>query len=255
MRLDPWTLALQAVNFLVLLFLLQRFLYRPVLAAIAARQAAARALTADLEAQKAQAAALQTDLERRRAAIAKEREDALSSAVQAADAERKALLDGARAEAETTKAQAQAAFERERAQAAESLGRDAARLAAAMTRRLLQGSAGAEVQARLLDLALQDVAALPDEDRRRIAERLAARGRPVQVVTAMPLDEAAEARIASRLGAAMGAEAHPDFEVDPALIAGAEVRFPFTIVRRTWAEELGRIQSELVHDDGAQTFA
>ena len=38
MRIDWWTLALQAANFLVLVWLLQHFLYRPVQGIIAERQ-------------------------------------------------------------------------------------------------------------------------------------------------------------------------------------------------------------------------
>ena len=44
MRIDWWTLALQAVNVLILVWLLGRFLFRPVMDAIAARQASAQAL-------------------------------------------------------------------------------------------------------------------------------------------------------------------------------------------------------------------
>src|SRR6516162_2859657 len=55
MQIDWWTLGLQAVNALVLIWLLARFLYRPVVDAIAARQQAAGKLLADAQAAKAAA--------------------------------------------------------------------------------------------------------------------------------------------------------------------------------------------------------
>jgi F-type H+-transporting ATPase subunit b len=255
MHLDPWTLGLQAANFLVLVWLLHRFLYRPVLAVIDARRDAARKLTEDLEAENAAAAALQEDLQKQHASVVEARGEALRSARDAADVERKVILERAHAEAETLKAEAQAAFERERTEAIRTIGRDAARLAVSIVRRLLQETAGGEVQAEALDRLCQDVSALPVETRRRISERLAGDGKPLEVVTALPLDEPTAQRFADALAAALGAPARPVFRVDPTLLAGAEAHFPFTILRRTWADELTRIETELVHDDGAPKLA
>ena len=43
MEIDWWTLAIQTVNFLVVVWLLSRFLYRPVRRMIEAREAAKKA--------------------------------------------------------------------------------------------------------------------------------------------------------------------------------------------------------------------
>jgi|WetSurMetagenome_2_1015567.scaffolds.fasta_scaffold121891_2 F-type H+-transporting ATPase subunit b len=255
MHLDPWTLALQAANFLVLVWLLHRFLYRPILSVIDARRDAARKLTDDLEARNAAAAALQADLERQRAGVAEARDKALRSARDAADAEHKTILERARAEAEALKAEAQAAFERERTDTIATMGRDVARMAVSIVRRLLQETSGGEAQAGALGKICDDVRALPAETRQRIVQRLAADGRALEVVTAFPLDEPTAKRFSETLAAALGAPAPPIFRVDPSLIAGVEVHFPFTILRRTWAEDLARIESELLHDDRAPKLA
>jgi F-type H+-transporting ATPase subunit b len=47
MRIDWWTLALQTFNVLVLVWILSRFLFRPVASMIEQRQAAAAKLLAD----------------------------------------------------------------------------------------------------------------------------------------------------------------------------------------------------------------
>jgi F-type H+-transporting ATPase subunit b len=249
MHFDPWTLGLQAANFLVLVWLLHRFLYRPVLGIIAARQAAADKLTADVQAEKTAAEALRQSLESQRAAIGEERDTALSQAREAADAEGEAILAKARADAEETRSQAQKAFVRERAEIVGSVGRDAARLAVGIVRRLLQEAPMASVQDRLLDLVCDDVESLPADSKQHIAERVAADEKTLEVVTAAVLDKQAAERFAKRLSAALGAPATPVFRVDPALIAGVEVRFPFTILRRSWSEDLKRIEAELNNDD------
>ena len=52
MQIDWWTLGLQAVNALVLIWLLAHFLFRPVVNAIGTRQKAAGQLLADAKAAK-----------------------------------------------------------------------------------------------------------------------------------------------------------------------------------------------------------
>ena len=100
MRIDWWTLALQAVNVLILVWLLGRFLFRPVMDAIAARQASAQALLDEAREAKdraqAEAQALKTqndgfvaDAAARHAEIRTE-----------AEAERQRLLAQARLEAD-----------------------------------------------------------------------------------------------------------------------------------------------------------
>jgi F-type H+-transporting ATPase subunit b len=255
MHFDPWTLGLQAANFLVLVWLLHRFLYRPVLAVIAARKAATDKLIADAQSEKRAAEDLKQGLESQRAAIAHERDTALKAAREAADADGKAVLAKAHAEAEALRLEAKQAFERERAQIVRTVGRDAARLAVAIVRRLLQEAPAASIQARQLELVCDDVKALPADSRRHIAERVAADDKTLEVVTAAPLDKRTATRFGKSLSAALGAPAAPKFRVDKALIAGVEVHFPFTILRRSWSEDLKRIEAELNDDDHATKVA
>ncbi len=251
MRFDLWTFGLQTANFLVLVWLLHRFLYRPVLGLIAARQAAATKLTADLRAQANAAEALRQDLERQRAAIAGQKEAALAGARSAAADEREVLLAAAQIDADEIRSAARTSFERERAEVAGSLGRDAARLSLSIVRRLLREAPAAAAQATMLRLVCDDVADLPTETKQHIQERIAAQVQAPEVVTAAPLDAAGQQSFTERLSKALGSPTRPRFRVDADLLAGVEVRFPFTILRRAWADDLRRIEAELIHDDGA----
>lgn len=255
MHFDPWTLGLQVANFLVLVWLLHRFLYRPVLGIIAARKAATDKLIADARAEKKAAEDLKQSLESQRAAMAQERDAALKAAGEAADAEGKAVLAKARADAETLRSEAKKTFERERTQLVRTVGRDAALLAASIARRLLKEAPAVSVQEGLLDLVCDDVKALPANSKKRIAERVAADKKVLEVVTATPLDKRTATRFGESLSAALGAPATPKFRVDKSLIAGVEVHFPFTILRRSWSEDLKRIEAELIDDDHATKVA
>ena len=61
MQIDWWTLGLQTVNALVLIWLLSRFLFRPIASILAEREATARRLLDDAAAAKAAALDLWTN--------------------------------------------------------------------------------------------------------------------------------------------------------------------------------------------------
>ena len=105
MHLDWWTIALQTINFAILVWLLNRFLYKPVLRVIDTRKAEVRRQYDEAKAVEDKAKAHLAAIEAERAGISVERETVLRTAAAAAEeaaesrrsrAEREsqALLDG-----------------------------------------------------------------------------------------------------------------------------------------------------------------
>ena len=90
MQIDWWTLGLQAVNALVLIWLLAHFLFRPVVYAIAARQKAVGQLLADAKAAKAAAEGERDKAEAEIARLAEHRSEALKAAEAEAATEKSA---------------------------------------------------------------------------------------------------------------------------------------------------------------------
>ena len=121
MRIDWWTLALQAANFLVLVWLLQHFLYRPVQAIITERQQQADGVLAAADATRTAAERLRSELEEQRAALERDRHQAVEEAHARARVEAAALLERARADAGKLLGEERQRLERERAEAAEVL--------------------------------------------------------------------------------------------------------------------------------------
>jgi F-type H+-transporting ATPase subunit b len=80
MHLDWWTIGLQTINFGILLWLLHRFLYKPMLAIIDARKAEVQRQFDIAKAVEEKAKAQLAFVEAERAGIASEREAALKAA-------------------------------------------------------------------------------------------------------------------------------------------------------------------------------
>jgi F-type H+-transporting ATPase subunit b len=249
MSFDWWTLALQAANFLILVALLQYFLYRPVLAVIDRRQQETERLIADANAAKAAAGATQAELESERRAIAREREGALQDAYQRAQDEvAKVLAEAARKEADRRLAEARAQMAREREEAGSALRDRAIDLAVEMARRLLADVADRTLTEALLERTVARLRALPERDRQELAAELAD-GVRVSVVTAQPLDDRAAERCRAALCEVMGGGTAVEFFDDPALLAGVELHFPHSVMRGSWRDSLEAITQELKRDD------
>ncbi|HYH18966.1 MAG TPA: hypothetical protein VD995_10150 [Azospirillum sp.] len=250
MHLDGWTLLLQAINFLVLVWLLRHFLYRPVLAVIAERQAATERLRGQADAVRREAAESKRAVDEEKAGLAAERDRVLSAARAQAAAERAALLDKARGEAEGLLVEGRARLAEERRQAEADLRTRAAALGTAVAARLLRATASDGMAEGFLEAACRGVEALPEPRRRA----LAGEGDPVPVrlVSSAPLMVPEGERWQARLAAALGRPVTVEFAEDPGLIAGVELHFPHTVLRHSWKQALAAAMEELTHDDDTQ---
>lgn len=244
MSIDLWTIGLQAVNFLILMWILQRFLYQPLRAVLARRQAAVARLQADAETERAQAEALRQGLEQERGRIEQERGARLLSAQQEAETQKRELLAKAGTEAARLLDETRAALARDRDDAQQALAAQAADLASAMAARLLDGVAPSVPDRDFIERALERLRTLDVEARRRLIARMPSDGGP-EVVTARALPGAQSAAIAERLGEIIGVPVNPIFRTEPALLAGVEVRFPEWVLRQSWAGDLERLRAQL----------
>ena len=240
MHFDWSTLVLQTVNVLVLLWLLRRFLFRPVVAIIEQRKAAAEKLLADATAAREEALARSTQAAARDKAVAADRDRVLADARAAAETERAAFLAQARQEAVAVQDAARAGLARERGEMLRSLETEARDLAVAIASRLLRQLPAEALNAALLRSADAWIASLPQED----MLALTGSGEPLLVLTAAPLDDAGKALLGHRFGVTP-----LRFETDPSLIAGIELHGSHARLRNNWRADLDRIAEELKQDD------
>src|SRR5271169_4113336 len=113
MLIDWFTVGAQALNFIILVWLLKRFLYKPILHAVDAREQRIAAELADADAKKAEAQKERDEFQHKNEAFDQQRAALLIKATDEAKAERQRLLDEARKAADLLSAQRQQALESE----------------------------------------------------------------------------------------------------------------------------------------------
>jgi F-type H+-transporting ATPase subunit b len=241
MRFDWWTLALQTINFGILVWLLQLFLYKPVFRMIDKRRA-------DIEKQYAKASAAETKardrlatVEAERGAIGAERDAALRAA--AAEAEELALARHARAEEEAAALLegARKTIAAERAQALDDARRIAVDLGTDVARRLLGETPVTVCADALLERIEKYLSALPNSEMKSLARQFE-NGALLTVVTASPLAPDDVDAWRGRFRHLLGEGIAITFQADPDLLAGAELHFPSAILRFSWRNAIERIR-------------
>lgn len=244
MHPDWSTLALQTVNVLVLLWLLKRFLFRPVANIIAARRQEAERILTEAEAARAEAREKAAALDRRARSDADEAEAMRAAAEASAEAQRKRLLAEADEDVARVRTAAARTLRRDRVRLRRELQAEARDLAGTIAARLLARLPGPAATPAIL-AGLDDLlAALPEDQRRALASG----AEPLEVVAAAPMSETDQAACAELLTRRLELAAAPRFRTDPALIAGIELRGDHAALRHSWQAELERVAQELAQE-------
>ncbi len=240
MRIDFWTLALQTVNVLILIWLLRKFFWRPVAAVIAQRRAAAQEMLAQAGQARQAAEAERAGIAQTRAGFAQERAAILAAAQEDA-AKLKAASEAASAmAAQKLEAETRERLAAEQREAGAKLQTQAAELAVRIAGKLVSRFDAPAIRAAFLDGALAELAAQPEALRQDVAE--------LTVTSPAPLPPEEQQEATSRLTASFGPALKVTFQVDAALLAGVELQGGHLHLTNSWRADLARIREELTHD-------
>ncbi len=246
MTIDWWTLGFQAVNVLILVWLLQHFFWRPIAATIERRRSTTEKALADAKAVQDKATAALADVAATRAGFAKEHDNILAAAHAEAETARKATLDTTAKEAAAHTGAAKAAMVAEYDAAEAAWSDRASQLAVQIAGRLATRLQGTAVNTAFLDWLLSSIRALPAAAR----QAASAEAGGIEAVSAVPLAPAEQDRYRSLIAEAFGAQPQVTFKSDPALIAGIELHGPHFALSNSWRADLGEILKDISHASG-----
>jgi F-type H+-transporting ATPase subunit b len=251
MTIDWWTLALQVGNFLILVWLLQRFLYKPVVRIIARRKEETERAFAEAEAIRREAEAARKRYEVKQGELLAERDRIVDDARARLARERDEVLEETRREAEALVAEARARIDQERRRAVVDLDAKGVDLAVGISERLLRDLGVASVLDAFLERAEGHLDSLPAYEFDTLRAQLGD-GAPLCVLTAPSLDGARRKRWRERLRRRFGDGFKVEFSTDDSLISGIELRFPRAILRFAWRDSLARARKGLTEGDAAR---
>lgn len=223
MLIDWFTVIAQAVNFLILVWLMKRFLYRPILNAIDSREKRIAAELADADAKKAEAGMEREEYQRKNEEFDQQRAALMNKATGEAAAESQRLLDEARMDSETLRAKLQDGLRNEYQVLREEIARRAQAEVFAIARKALKDLAGSSLEERMVDVFIRRLRELGSEEKERLVSIAKSPSIPVLVRSAFDLSPAQRGLIESSVKETLAAEAQVSFDVVPELVCGVEL--------------------------------
>jgi len=220
MEIDWLTVAAQIANFLILVLLLQRFLYRPIARVMEEREARVAERLAEARARSEEAARRSATLEEKLAEIAREREAALDRVREEAQVEGRRLHEAARAELAETRRRWREDLDRERRELGAGLRREMAAVVGGAVRRCLADLADEALEERMVTAFLGRIGRVDAAD----LELLCEEGEAVALVTSFPLGEEAQGRISGALRDRLGRPVRLEGAGSDDLVCGLELR-------------------------------
>lgn len=223
MLIDWFTVGAQVLNFIILVWLLKRFLYKPILDAIDARENRIATELANAHAKAAEAKKERDELRHKNDEFDQQRAALLSQAEVDAQAERQRLLDEARQAADALSAKRMEALRKDAHDLNQAISRRVQREVFAIARKALLDLATTSLEERLEEAFTRRLREMDGRAKDVLAAALKTASEPVLVHSAFDLTAEQRVTIQNVLNETFAAEIDVRFETAPDLIGGIEL--------------------------------
>jgi len=253
MLIDWFTVGAQALNFLILVWLLKRFLYKPILDAIDAREKRIARELADADAKRTEAQRERDEFRHKNEEFDQQRTALLSQATDEANAERQRLLDEARHAADAWSAKSRETLRNEAHNLNQAIGRRTQQEVFAIARKALTDLATTSLEERMGEVFTRRLREMDGPAKVGLGEALERASEPALVRSAFELPAEQRGAIQNALNETFSAEVRVRFETAPDLISGIELTTNGRKVAWSIAEYLASLErgvSELLKEKG-----
>jgi F-type H+-transporting ATPase subunit b len=223
MLIDWFTVAAQVVNFLILVWLMKRFLFKPITKAIDEREKRIATELADADAKKTDAEKERVEFENKNKDFDQQRAALMSKATEEGKAEHSRLFDQARKDADGLRSGQAAALRSDQTRLSGEITRVAAEQVFAITRKTLSDLANVSLEERIGEVFTRRLRALNGNDREVLGVALKTTSEAAWVRSAFDLPAEQKAAIQNALNETFSAVIRIQFETKPSAISGIEL--------------------------------
>ncbi|WP_237065015.1 F0F1 ATP synthase subunit delta [Microbulbifer guangxiensis] len=223
MELSWSTFLLELFNFLILVWILKHFLYRPVREVIARRQQAINERLADAKTAQKKAEEIQQQYTSRLEEWRREQQKARDIMEQELQAERQHKMKALHEHLEAERQRVESLQRQQQQEEQKKLQRRALEQGSSFAARILTLAAGDEVEQRLGEILQRALADIPKDQAEKIRTQLAGADTEPEIASAYPLDEQQRAAISDALSGVLQRPVTGHFVEDPELLAGYRI--------------------------------
>lgn len=223
MLIDWFTVGAQVLNFLILVWLLKHFLYKPILNAIDAREKRIAAELADAAAGKAAADKARDEFLSQSKVLEEQHNTLFARARDDARCERERLMTEARREADGLRAKQESAMRNDRTRLGGEMTRLATKEVFAIARKALADLAAASLEERMGEVFTRRLHDMDSKAKDSLGIALRTSREPALVRSTFDMPAKERATIQNALNETFSAEVRLRFETSPDTLCGIEL--------------------------------
>lgn len=245
MLIDWFTVVAEVINFLVLLWLLKRFLYKPILSMMDKREAAMVAREDEARTALELGRQQQHEYDVMLNQIDSDREEILAHAHVEADERRRELAQQAAAEVAALEARWKESLEREREAFTRTLSQRAGDRICSIAQLALADLAGADLEHQIVETFTERVREMSGSKRTRLVDTIRKSNYRATITTSFTLDEQQRVGIREALQSIVGHEVNVTFQTSPDVICGVDLRASEYRLAFSLGDYLERLRTDL----------
>ncbi|MDH4091005.1 MAG: hypothetical protein OEV74_21115 [Cyclobacteriaceae bacterium] len=223
MLIDWFTVIAQLINFIILIWLLKRFLYKPVLKALDDRENLIAQKIRDADTKMADADKALETYQEKNMTIERERMSMLNQAKEAAKTKHDELINEAKKESDRLRSTLRKSLAIEQQRLGGEIMNRAAAEVFAVARKTLKDLASIEVEEQMVALFIERLRNPDDKERAEMKQAFGSPREQVAVQSAFEISEGLQARIKDAIKESTGGEVQINFVFAPGLINGIEL--------------------------------
>lgn len=219
MEIDWFTVIAQILNFLILVWLLKRFLYQPILDAVDDREKKITAQLVEAENKKEQALKERNLFQQKNAAFDIDRVEKMEQVRKEAEEEKHRLFDEVRKESLTLRSQYEASMKQETERMTELMKRKMQNEVFAIAHKTLVDLADASLEEQLVNAFIKKMEDLSEEEKARFITSFAVK-KSIVVMSAFELPEHLKSRLEKVIADITGVPVTVQYDLAPELVSG-----------------------------------
>jgi F-type H+-transporting ATPase subunit b len=223
MQINWFTVIAQVINFLVLVWLMKKYLYKPILDAVDAREKKIADELADAANKMSEAKKEQEDFKQKNVAFDQQKKELMDKATSDAENERQKLLDAAKQEASDVKQKLEDASKELQKNLNDQLSQKTQQEVLSITKKVLAELASTNLDEQTVHVFIQKMNTLSEKDKKQFTDAFQSDSNPITINSAFELTEQQKQSIQVAIAAILGDGRTYTFTTDPKMIGGVEL--------------------------------
>ncbi|MEO5995709.1 MAG: hypothetical protein ABIN89_03310 [Chitinophagaceae bacterium] len=223
MNINWFTVIAQVINFLILVWLLKKFLYKPILNAVNEREKNIRDQLKDAVDEKAAAQKDQDDLKKQHEEFDQQKKALMDKAVADANTEKQKIIDGAKTEANTLRINMEKAAKEKQDNDNQEIVEKTQKQVFAITKKALTTIASINLEEQSANTFIKRLKELKDDEEKQFIDAFKSNSNTVIVRSAFELPGKQQGEINDAVNEILDIKTTLQFKTTPEIISGIEL--------------------------------